>query len=63
MISLCALKDFDLRNDGNQNAILDAGGLEVLLNLLDTKDSKCKVGATSVHKNFILVTVFVQDRV
>ncbi|CAH1134699.1 unnamed protein product [Ceutorhynchus assimilis] len=47
-IALCCLKDHDLTNDFNQLAIQEIGGLELLINLLDTKDIKCKLGALSV---------------
>ncbi|RZC38238.1 hypothetical protein BDFB_010172, partial [Asbolus verrucosus] len=48
VISLCCLKDHDLTTEINQMAIQDIGGLEVLINLLETKDLKCKLGALSV---------------
>lgn len=43
MIALCSLKDFNLAQETCQLAIRDAGGLEVLINLLDTDEVKCKV--------------------
>ncbi|XP_044271871.1 armadillo repeat-containing protein gudu [Tribolium madens] len=48
VISLCCLKDHDLTTEINQMAIQDIGGLEVLINLLETKDLKCKLGSLSV---------------
>lgn len=48
MIALCCLKDHDLTNEINQNAVQDVGGLEVLVNLIETKDLNCKLGALSV---------------
>ena len=33
-----------------QVAIIDAGGLEVLANLLETDDVKCKIGESNVKK-------------
>ncbi|KAI4462252.1 armadillo repeat-containing protein 4 armc4 [Holotrichia oblita] len=48
VVALCCLKDHDLRNEINQMAIQDIGGLEVLINLLETKDLKCKLGSLSV---------------
>jgi hypothetical protein len=34
----------------NQYAIRDVGGLEILVNLLDTEDPKCKIGALNILK-------------
>ncbi|KAF5307658.1 hypothetical protein FQR65_LT06713 [Abscondita terminalis] len=48
VVALCCLKDHDLRTEINQLAIQDIGGLEVLINLLETKDLKCKLGALTV---------------
>lgn len=48
IIALCSLRDFDLQNDTNQLAIRDVGGLDVLINLLDTDDPKCKMGSLQV---------------
>ncbi|XP_022916104.2 armadillo repeat-containing protein gudu [Onthophagus taurus] len=48
VVALCCLKDHDLSNEINQMAIMDIGGLEVLVNLLETADIKCKLGALSV---------------
>jgi hypothetical protein len=42
-MSLCCLKDHDLTTEMNLTAIRDSGGLEVLVNLLETDDFKCKV--------------------
>ena len=33
-----------------QVAIIDAGGLEVLANLLETDDVKCKIGESNAKK-------------
>lgn len=46
--ALCCLRDHDLTNHLNQTAITDIGGLEVLINLLETRNLKCKLGALSV---------------
>lgn len=46
--ALCCLKDHDLTNHTNQMAIMDIGGLEVLINLLETKNLKCKLGSLGV---------------
>lgn len=48
MVALCCLKDHDLTKEINQIAIQDVGGLEVLVNLIETKDLSCKLGAMSV---------------
>lgn len=37
------MRDFNLSQEACQFAIRDVGGLEVLINLLDTDDIKCKV--------------------
>ncbi|KAJ3178764.1 Armadillo repeat-containing protein 4 [Geranomyces variabilis] len=51
IIAICSLRDFDLTNEFNQTAIRDLGGLETLVNLLDTDDPKCKVGALKILKD------------
>lgn len=43
-MSLACLKDHDLTTEINQLAIKDIGGLEVIINLLETDELKCKVG-------------------
>ena len=43
IIALCAMRDLNLSQESCQHAIRDVGGLEVLINLLETDDSKCKV--------------------
>ena len=43
IIALCAMRDFNLAQETCQLAIRDVGGLEVLINLLDTEEIKCKV--------------------
>ncbi|XP_059095176.1 outer dynein arm-docking complex subunit 2-like isoform X1 [Tigriopus californicus] len=48
VIALCVLNDFDLTKEYAQLAIMDAGGLEVLSNLLETDEMKCKVGALRI---------------
>jgi hypothetical protein len=45
IIAISSLRDFDLHNEANQLAIRDVGGLEILVNLLDTKDHRCVRGA------------------
>ncbi|EEB15760.1 Armadillo repeat-containing protein, putative [Pediculus humanus corporis] len=50
IVSLACLKDHDLTTEVNQLAIKDIGGLEVLTNLLETDDLKCKLGALYILK-------------
>lgn len=49
VIVLCALRDFNLVQETCQLAIRDVGGLEVLINLLDTDDIRCKVSASRLN--------------
>lgn len=48
IVALCCLKDHDLTTQINQLAIQDIGGLEVLVNLLESNDLQCRLGALSV---------------
>lgn len=48
VVALCCLKDYDLTTQINQFAIQDIGGLEVLVNLLESNDLKCRLGALHV---------------
>lgn len=41
------MRDFNLAQETCQLAIRDVGGLEVLINLLDTEEIKCKVSSTA----------------
>ncbi|XP_028825125.1 armadillo repeat-containing protein 4 [Denticeps clupeoides] len=50
VIVLCALRDFNLAQETCQLAIRDAGGLEVLLNLLGTEEVKCMIGSLMILK-------------
>ncbi|KAK7500939.1 hypothetical protein BaRGS_00007819 [Batillaria attramentaria] len=50
IIALCSLRDFNLAQETCQLAIRDVGGLEVLINLLDTEEVKCKIGALKILK-------------
>ncbi|VEL38984.1 unnamed protein product [Protopolystoma xenopodis] len=43
IISLCALRDMPLKTEICQLAVRDVGGLEVLINLLETDEVRCKV--------------------
>jgi hypothetical protein len=45
------MRDFNLSQEACQFAIRDVGGLEVLINLLDTDDIKCKIGALQILKD------------
>lgn len=52
MIVLSSMRDFNLSQETCQLAIRDVGGLEVLINLLDTDEIKCKVsGCVTVLGN------------
>lgn len=48
IIALCSLRDFDLKSETCQFAIKDVGGLDVLINLLETEDFRCRNGALQV---------------
>lgn len=48
VVALCCLKDHDLTTQINQIAIQEIGGLEVLVNLLESNDLKCRFGALTV---------------
>ncbi|KAJ3255993.1 Armadillo repeat-containing protein 4 [Boothiomyces macroporosus] len=51
IIAICSLRDFDLTNEFNQLAIRDVGGLETIVNLLDTDNAKCRIGALQILKD------------
>jgi hypothetical protein len=51
IIAICSMRDFDLHNESNQLAIRDVGGLEILVNLLDTKDHRCVLGGLYVLRD------------
>ncbi|XP_030044879.1 armadillo repeat-containing protein 4-like [Microcaecilia unicolor] len=44
------MKDFNLAQETCQWAIRDVGGLDVLINLLDTEEIKCKIGSLKILK-------------
>ncbi|TKS87995.1 Armadillo repeat-containing protein 4 [Collichthys lucidus] len=48
VLALCAMMDFNLMQETCQLAIRDLGGLEVLINLLDTDEVKCKIGSLKI---------------
>uniref|UniRef100_H2YZX2 Armadillo repeat containing 4 n=2 Tax=Ciona savignyi TaxID=51511 RepID=H2YZX2_CIOSA len=50
IIALCSMRDFNLAQETCQLAIRDVGGLEVLINLLDTDENKCKIGSLKILK-------------
>ncbi|XP_025904589.1 armadillo repeat-containing protein 4 [Nothoprocta perdicaria] len=50
VIALCSMKDFNLAQETCQLAIRDVGGLEVLINLLDTEEIKCQIGSLKILK-------------
>ncbi|KAL4217388.1 Armadillo repeat-containing protein 4 [Mactra antiquata] len=50
IIALCSMRDFNLAQETCQLAIRDVGGLEVLINLLDTDEIKCKIGSLKILK-------------
>ena len=49
VIALCAMMDFNLQSSSCQYAIQDVGGLEVLINLLETNDTKCMLGSLKIQ--------------
>ena len=48
VIALCSVLDFDLSQEACQLAIRDSGGLDLLINLLETSDVKCKLGTLRI---------------
>lgn len=50
VISLCLLLDFDLTLESSHLAIRDNGGLDTLINLLETDDIKCKISTLRILK-------------
>ncbi|CAN9506522.1 unnamed protein product [Ophioblennius macclurei] len=48
VLSLCYLMGFNLMQETCQLAIRDVGGLEILVNLLDTNVVKCKIGSLKI---------------
>uniref|UniRef100_A0AAY5EMU2 Armadillo repeat containing 4 n=1 Tax=Electrophorus electricus TaxID=8005 RepID=A0AAY5EMU2_ELEEL len=50
VIALCSMRDFNLAQETCQLALRDVGGLEVLVNLLDTDEMKCKIGSLKILK-------------
>ncbi|CAF1373974.1 unnamed protein product [Adineta steineri] len=50
VIALSSIRDFNLSVETCQIAIRDVGGLEVLVNLLETDDLDCKIGSLHILK-------------
>nr|XP_031300415.1 armadillo repeat-containing protein 4 isoform X3 [Camelus dromedarius] len=50
VIALCSMKDFKLAQETCQLAIRNVGGLEVLINLLETDEVKCQIGSLQILK-------------
>ena len=48
IISMSSLRDFNLRDKYVQMAIRESAGLEVLLNILETEENRCKIAALLV---------------
>ncbi|XP_076344552.1 armadillo repeat-containing protein gudu isoform X2 [Tachypleus tridentatus] len=48
VLALCILRDYDLTQETSQLAIREVGGLDILLNLLDTNEIKCQIGALKI---------------
>ena len=53
IIALCSLRDYDLTSPACQFAIREKG-LDLLINLLDTEDSRCKIAALLVLRDISL---------
>jgi armadillo repeat-containing protein 4 len=54
VIALSSIRDFPLSVEICQFAIRDVGGLEVLVNLLETNDNDCKVVMHASHLSFLI---------
>ncbi|NWS14456.1 ARMC4 protein, partial [Pachyramphus minor] len=50
VIALCSMRDFNLAQESCQLAFRDTGCLEVLINLLDTEETKCQTGSLKILK-------------
>ena len=60
IIALCSLRDLDLTKDACQFAIQDLKGLDVLVNLLDAEDHRCKIGALQILRDVSLSPQIIQ---
>jgi len=61
IIALCSMRDYDLKSETCQFAIQDVKGLDILVNLLEAKDSRCKVGALQILRDISLSSHIVQQ--
>ena len=59
IIALCAMRDFNLLQETCQLAIRDVGGLEVLINLLETDEIKCKVVLVNILYSSLIKRVVI----
>ncbi|NXM34858.1 ARMC4 protein, partial [Oxyruncus cristatus] len=50
VIALCSMRDFNMAQESCQLAFRDTGCLEVLINLLDTEETKCQTGSLKILK-------------
>ncbi|NWR88282.1 ARMC4 protein, partial [Furnarius figulus] len=50
VIALCSMRDFNMSQETCQLAVRDTGCLEVLVNLLDTEETKCQTGSLKILK-------------
>ncbi|NXK93386.1 ARMC4 protein, partial [Formicarius rufipectus] len=50
VIALCSMRDFNMAQETCQLAVRDTGCLEVLVNLLDTEETKCQTGSLKILK-------------
>lgn len=48
VLTMCSLMEFDLTQETYQLALRDLGGLNVLLNILDTKEIRCIIGSLKI---------------
>ncbi|KAJ0005398.1 hypothetical protein NQD34_015292, partial [Periophthalmus magnuspinnatus] len=48
LLTMCALRDMDLKQETYQLSIRDLGGLDALLNILDTGESRCIMGSLKI---------------
>ncbi|KAK7939015.1 hypothetical protein WMY93_002341 [Mugilogobius chulae] len=48
VLTMCSLMELDLKQETYQLAIRDLGGLDVLLNILDTKEMRCIIGSLKI---------------
>ena len=58
MIALCALRDVSLEQESNQLAIMELGGISILLNILKTDHWRCVVRSTK-NARFLFICLFV----